>query len=1090
MIEKTRFRQVDFDPFANGEVMLAAPSTEAQKEIWLSAQFGPDANCAFNESMSFRIRGPIDTALFRGCLAEVIDRHEVLRATFSPDGSTWMVAKGMQLDIPVIDLSAAPDQAEAEIQSAIDEDAATPFDLISGPLVRAKIFSVRNDLHHVLFTAHHIVCDGWSMAIIVYDLKKLYTIKKTGSKEVLPAPPQFSAYAGEELEMINSGGGKEAEDFWLNLYAEEVPVMDIPVDRPRPIARTFKAKRTDYDIDPEIVRKLKKTGAKYGCTFMTVLIAAFKTFLFRLVQDNAIVLGVPAAGQLATGQYHLVGHCVNLLPLISKAEGSRRFCDYLLDVWSLLLDAHRHQRYTFGTLVRKLQIPRDSSRIPLIPVVFNLDQKTADDNLEIEGVDFEVFTNPRKAENFEWYWNLVSSARGDELVVECTYNEALFDEKTIRRRLAGFEALLGAVADAPEQRLSGLDWLPEEEKERLFVEFVDTAFSYPKNQCVYDLFEANAKSDPAKIAVVFEGSEITYGELRDRSNRLSDYLTDIGVGPDVLVGIYMDRSIEMMVGLLGIVKAGGAYVPLDPDYPADRLAYMMVESNAMVLITQEKFKDSIPESKAKTVFIDSGWPLTENESSTRPARKGDAIIPGPEHPAYVIFTSGSTGNPKGVKVPHRAVTNFLCSMCRTPGMTEDDTLLAVTTLSFDIHVLELFLPLISGGKVVIAPRDAAGDGHRLLEMLDTHGVTIMQATPGTWRLMLAAGWEEKKHVKVLCGGEPFPADLAKALIKRAGSVWNMYGPTETTVWSTCQRLTDDDGPILAGRPIGNTKTYVLDANRQPLPIGVPGELYIGGDGVSHGYLNRPELTSKAFVPDWFSNKPGALLYKTGDLVKYHPDGSIEYLHRLDNQLKVRGFRIEPGEIETVMGLYPVIRQAIVGVSEFSSGDQRLIGYFEAEATESVDIAALRTFLRSKLPEYMVPQHFVAMASFPLTPAGKIDRKSILAHNRGKNDSAETYAAPETAMQAEIARVWREVLKSEKIGIRDNFFDIGGHSLLGMQVVSRLGKLYGISLSIGAIFEAPTVEQMAFLIPSVTAGNAAGRQPVQEPVPEDHEVFEF
>ncbi len=1090
MIEQTRFRQVDFDPFANGEVMLTAPATEAQKEIWLSAQFGPDANCAFNESMSFRIHGSIDIALFRECIADVIDRHEALRTTFSPDGSTLMVAEAVQADIPVIDLSAAPDLAEAEIQSAIDEDAATPFDLIYGPLVRAKIFSVQKDLHHVLFTAHHIICDGWSMAIIVYDLKKLYTIKKTGLKDLLPAPPQFSAYAGEEFEMINSGGGTEAENFWLNLYAGEVPVMDIPADRPRPIARTFKAKRTDYAIDPEIIRRLKKTGAKYGCTFMTVLIAAFKTFLFRLVQSDTIVLGVPAAGQLATGKYHLVGHCVNLLPLISKTEGSRKFSEYLSDVRSLLLDGHRHQRYTFGTLIRKLKIPRDSSRIPLIPVVFNMDQKTADDNLEIEGADFEVFTNHRKAENFEWYWNLVSPAKGDELVVECTYNDALFDEETIRRRLAGFEALLGAVADAPEQRLSAINWLPEEEKERLFVEFVDTSFSYPKNQCVHDLFEAKAESDPAKIAAVFEGSEITYGELRDRSNRLSDFLTDIGVGPDVLVGIFMERSIEMMVGLLGILKAGGAYVPLDPDYPADRLAYMMAESNALVLITQEKFKDRIPESKAKTVFIDSGRPPTENKTSTRPPRKADTIVPGPEHPAYVIFTSGSTGSPKGVKVPHRAVTNFLCSMCRTPGMTEDDTLLAVTTLSFDIHVLELFLPLISGGKVVIAPRDAAGDGHRLLEMLETYGVTIMQATPGTWRLMLAAGWEEKKHVKVLCGGEPFPADLAKALIKRADSVWNMYGPTETTVWSACHRLTDADGPILAGRPIGNTKTYVLDANKQPLPIGVPGELYIGGDGVANGYLNRPELTSKAFVPDWFSGKPDTFLYKSGDLVKYHADGRIEYLHRLDNQLKVRGFRIEPGEIEAVMGRHPAIRQAIVGVSEFSPGDQRLMGYFETAGKEPVDIAALRSFLRSKLPEYMVPQHFVAMASFPFTPAGKIDRKAILAYSQEKYDSAHTYAAPETAIQTEIARVWRDVLKSEKIGIRDNFFDIGGHSLLGMQVVRRLGRLYRISLSIAAIFEAPTVEQMAFLITNAMGANAAERQPLQEPVPADHEVFEF
>ncbi len=1084
------FRPVDFDPFADGEVMLTVPSTEAQKEIWLSTQFGLGANCAFNESMSFRIVGPLDTVIFRECLLEVIQRHEALRTTLSSDGTTLSIANEIRLTIPIIDISMASDKGKVKLDALIAEEVTKPFDLTHGPLVRVKIVILGEERYHVLFTAHHIICDGWSIAIIIQDLKGLYAARIACCEPNLPEPFLFSQYAIDENEHVSHDFIDEPERFWIDLYAGEAPLMDIPTDRPRPVMRTFNADRVDYSIDTEIVEGIKKTGAKYGCTFITILVAAFKSYLFRLTSQNDIILGIPAAGQLATGKNNLVGHCVNLLPLISQLKGTDRFCDYLKDIRNLMFDANQYQQYTFGTLIKKLKIHRDPSRIPLVPIIFNIDQMTKEDELAIEGIDFDVFTNHRKFENFELYLNLTSSAKGHDVVIECTYNENLFNKETIRSRLAEFEALLASVARSPEQRLSEISLLPEGERHRLLVEFNNTAMDYSQDKCFHQLFEEQVQLNPDKVAVAFEGDSISYATLNSKSNQLAHYLIDAGVGPGVLVGLFVDRSIEMMIGLLGILKAGGAYVPLDPDYPKERLSYMLGESGSPVLITQEKFKADLPESDAQVIFVDSDWSRIGQESSENPAYKGEAKRPGPENLSYVIFTSGSTGKPKGVQIPHRAVTNFLTTMSREPGMTSDDTLLAVTTLSFDIHVLELYMPLIVGAKVVVASREVSADGMQLSELLEESGTTIMQATPSTWRLMIAAGWGGSEKLKILCGGEAFPKDLVGELIERSGSVWNMYGPTETTVWSTCHQLTSADGPIFVGSPIGNTQTYVLDANMQLVPIGVSGELYIGGDGVTHGYLNRPDLTSKAFIPDPFSGKPNTFIYKTGDLVKYHSNGAIEYLNRLDNQVKVRGFRIELGEIETILGTHPAIKQAIAGIKEFGPGDQRLIGYYECKGEHSVEVGDLRSHLRKTLPDYLLPQHFMEMESFPLTPAGKIDRKSMPMPDEFQRGAVETYVPPGTSVEKEIAQIWSEVLKIERLGVRDNFFDIGGHSLLGMQVVNRLRKLYQIKFSIAVIFEAPTIELIGRLIENRLAETNMAENVDNKLISNDREVFEI
>lgn len=1060
----TGYESVDFDPFQDGEILSVVPSTEAQKEIWASAQFGDGANCAFNESMSFHVSGDFKPQVFKDCILDVIRRHDALRATFSTDGSTMSIAANLTIEIPIVDLTVKPDGGSFTMDDYLLREAMEPFDLARGPLVRATILKLAERSYRVLFSAHHIICDGWSMSVVIQDLRRIYQAKIDGGTPDLPVPYRFIDYAVEDDQQRVSTRGGDSESFWLSLYAHEVPVLDFPTDRPRPAMRTFDAERIDFTIDSDIVQRLKKTGAKFGCTFIISLIAAFKTYLHRLTSQNTIVLGTPAAGQLATGRDLLVGHCVNLLPLISTLNPSQPFSEYLRTVRNLMFDANQHQRYTFGSLIKKLKIPRDPSRIPLIPIIFNVDQQTKEDELELSGINFDVSTNSRKFENFELFLNLKSSARGHKVIIECTYNKNLFNEETIQYRLAEFEALLASVADSPESPLSDIPLLPNSEKHRLVVEFNDTAMEYPKDKCFYQLFEEQAAAKPDHVAVECKGETITYAVLNKKANQLANYLASAGVGPDELVGLFVDRSIDMMVGLLGILKAGGAYVPLDPDYPPERLSYMLEESNSSVLITQKKFESDLPDSGARVVFIDSDWNRIGEMSDANPDRGGTGQGFGPQNLAYVIFTSGSTGKPKGVQVPHRAVTNFLSAMLREPGIIEEDTMLAVTTTSFDIHVLELYLPLIAGAKVVLADRETTADGTKLVELLDQSDATIMQATPSTWRLMIDAGWKESRCLKVLCGGEAFPKDLVGELLNRVGQVWNMYGPTETTVWSTCCQLKDTGGPVFIGKPIGNTRTYVLDGNMKLLPIGVPGELYIGGDSVTRGYLNRSDLTQAAFFQDPFSGEPNAVMYKTGDLVRHHSDGIIEYLSRLDNQVKVRGFRIELGEIETVLSKHETIKQAVCVVKDFGLGDTRLAAHIVKQSGCELDNALIRNHLRKSLPAYMIPQHFIEIDDIPLTPAGKVDRKKLIADFEvGSEIGTQEYVAPVTPTEISVAQIWSEVLNAEKIGKTDNFFEIGGHSLIATRVVSRINRTFGLEMKLGELFLSPTIEGLAVVI---------------------------
>ncbi len=1046
---------VDFDPFAGGEVLLTALATAAQKEIWASVQMGAAANCAYNESQSLRLRGDLDVEALQAAVQSLIQRHEALRLTVSPDGKMLCVVELLEIEIPVFDLSGlSSTDRDSKVASRRQQAVEEPFDLEHGPLFRVEILKLQPQEHLAIVTAHHIICDGWSWAVLMPDLGKLYSARKQGVTADLEDPEPFSAYALMLEEQANSDEVAETEAYWLKQFAGSVPALDLPTDRPRPAFRTFDSAREDWDVSPQLVTQLKQLGTQSGCSFMSILLAGFEVWLHRLTGQPDVVVGVLAAGQAATGMYNLVGHCVNLLPMRSQVAGDQSFSEYLQARKSTILDAYDHQQFTFGSLVEKLKIPRDSSRIPLVPVLLNIDQGLDNSKLPFEGLTAELFSNPRAYENFELFVN--ATELDGQLTLECQYNTNLFDATTIRHRMAELETLLAGMVANPSQTIETLPLLPKSEQQ-ILADWNKTQAEYPQDQCIHQMFAAQVDRTPDAIAVIFEEQRLTYRELDDRANQLAHYLQAQGIQTETLVGISLERVPMMLVAMLAVQKAGGAYVPLDPTYPQERLASMVADSQVSLLLTQGTLVAALPTDHLQVIDLERDWSTIAQQPTTSPL-----VVVTPQNLAYVIYTSGSTGTPKGVQVPHRGVVNFLTTMQQTPGLRAADILLSVTTLSFDIAVLELMLPLTVGATTLLVSRAVAMNGEALLQMLQKSGATVMQATPATWRILLAAGWTQSPNLRIFSGGEALPAALAQELTQRVQQVWNLYGPTETTIWSTCYQITGTDAPPLIGQPIANTQIHLLDAVRQPVPIGVPGEIYIGGDGVARGYLNRPELTAERFISNPFSADPQARLYRTGDLARYLPDGNLQYFQRLDNQVKVRGFRIELGEIEATMTQHSGVKEAVVAVRPAEGGENILVGYVvpTTSGTDAQVIPQLRQFLQGKLPEHMVPNLFVGLETLPLTPNGKIDRNALPQPEATRRDLLASYVAPRTPVEQQIADIWSQVLKLDQVGLHDNFFELGGYSLLAIQIVSRLRPALQVEIPLPILFELPTIAALA------------------------------
>ncbi|HUY12929.1 MAG TPA: amino acid adenylation domain-containing protein [Terriglobia bacterium] len=1063
---------------AETERVREAPLTEPQLEVWLSDQLGEEASCSYNESFTLHMRGNVNESALKEALQQIVARHDALRASFNSEGNTQRFAAKLKLEIPAVDLSNLPPAERAErFQQIIKDDAHTPFRLSEGPLIRAQLTKMEPQRECLIFTAHHIVCDGWSTNVLLDELSKIYNALNRGAACDLPAPMSFATYAKSQKDFLDSPEGAKVEKYWLGQFQQPAPLLDLTTDRPRPSVKEFKGATYRRKIGAASYNNIKKLGARQKCTLFVTLLSGFQMLLSRLSGQNDIVVGIPTAGQSLLEDAVLVGHCVNFIPLRGRLAGNSTAAECLAQMKQTVLAGYEHQNYTYGRLVRKLALQRDPSRLPLTEVQFNLER--VGDGVHFDGFEAEADPNPKSFVNFDIFLNIVESKDG--LVLDCDYNTGLFNEATIARWLNHYETLLEGMAADINQPVSKLPLLAEADRTQMLTGWNATTAEYPQNACVHQLFEAQARATPDAVAVVFEGEELTYTELDQRANQVARHLQKLGVKQGVLVGVFVERSLDMIVGLLGVLKAGGAYVPMDPTYPLERISFVLADARVPVLLTQQRLAQNMAIAGTHLVFLDTNWDDINRNSSEAP----DAAVTS-EDLAYVIYTSGSTGKPKGVEIQHRAVVNLLSSMRKQPGLASQDTMLAVTTLSFDIAGLELFLPLCVGAKLVIASREAAADGAQLLTRLIRSGATVMQATPVTWKLLLEAGWGGNPRLNVLCGGEAFPRELANELAKRASTVWNMYGPTETTIWSATGEVAAGEGPVLIGPPIDNTQFYVLDADGQLVPIGVPGELHIGGDGLARGYFNRPELTAEKFISNPFSKNASARLYKTGDLVRRLPDGAIEFLGRLDNQVKLRGFRIELGEIETVLARYPGVREAVVTVREDVPGDKRLVAYITSDQ-QALTVIAVREFLTGKLPNYMLPSAVVRLDSMPLTPNGKIDRKALPAPDSGRPAREKEFVTPQTAQEKLLAGIWAEVLHLDRVGIQDNLFELGADSLHIFQIAARAGKA-GITIAPAQFLKHRTIASLLAQFEKGAEAAANGNAVMPSIVPVSREKY--
>ncbi|HTU50732.1 MAG TPA: amino acid adenylation domain-containing protein [Acidobacteriaceae bacterium] len=1020
--------------------------TEPQLEIMLAAQVSDEANCAYNESFRLTLDGVLDQNALQQAWQALIARHDALRMSLVPARDKMRVHPHFEIPIQEVDLSG---HSAAEQRSLLDAliaaEGREPFELVQGPLLRAQCVKLAADKHLLVITGHHLICDGWTVNVIVDELGELYSAAmQTRSAQLLPAK-SFSRYARE----IQQADWRELErkdlQYWKQQLTPEPEVLTLPSDRTRPTERSFAGSTYVTEFSKEFAATLRKTGAQAGCTLFTTLLAGWQILLWRLSGNADPITLIPAAAQSQMEDEVLVGHCVHLLPIRAGLAPEMKTLDYLRSLKPVVLDAYDHQHATYGSMVRALTPRREPGRLPLSEIQFNLEQVGR--GAGFTGLKTEVQANGKRAVNFDLFLNIVDTGNG--LRLECDYSTGLYDEATIARWMRSYRTLLEAIVADPAQSVARLEILEPSLRKFLLQDCNPPATGLMEAENVPALIGKAFAAMPNQPAADFYGLELTREQLAKQSDGLASWLIRNGAGPGSLVAIYMDRSLEMLVAMLGVMKAGAAYVPLDPMFPPARIVQIVEETNVPVMVTLARHLDALPESNAKVIALDD-----ENVGLQREPLVALPAIHSDDR-AYVIFTSGSTGRPKGVEVCHGNVVNLLADTVRRLEMKPEDRMLAVTTLSFDIAVLEMLLPLVSGGTVLIAHRDDVADGAQLKELLQATRATVLQATPVTWRMLLEQGFQAAHGFKMLCGGEAWTAAMGDQLLEHGGRLWNMYGPTETTVWSSITEVKRGAGRMTIGPPIANTRFYVLDPQFQLVPPGVSGELFIAGEGVARGYFERPELTAEKFLADPFV--PGERMYRTGDEVRQLADGRIEFLGRLDHQIKLRGFRIELGDVETAIRSIPGVRDAVAMLRPDASGEAILVGYYTG--AETLTPAELKRALGTQLPIYMVPTVMKCLPSLPLTPNGKIDRKALPEPRTGAEVEAEEFVEPKTRTEMILAEIFADVLGCVRMSIRASLLDLGADSLRMFQIASRAHHR-GFAVSAKQLMQLHTVEAVA------------------------------
>ena len=974
------------------------------------------------------------------------------------------------------------EQREAEVLRQAKEEAERGFDLGAGPLMRARLLRLSSDEHVLLITIHHIVFDGWSLRVLFRELSALYAAYSAGRESPLAELPiQYGDFAAWQRERMTGVRLSEQISYWKHRLEGAPAVLELPGDRPRPAARTPRGGRFDFAISRHLTDKLAAIGRREQATLFMTLLAAFATLLFRYTEEEDILIGSPIAGREREETEALIGLFVNTLVFRTDLSGNPSFRGLLRRVRESALGAYSHQELPFERLVEELKPSRSRAHAPIFQVLFSLQnfQSVAPEKARRLGdLTMTPLRTDRGISRFDLELEVAERAHG--LACLFDYSEDLFDAATIGRMTENFRTLLEGIAADPDRSLWDLPLLAPEERRRVLVQWNETEAPYPRGETIQGMFERQAANTPRAIALESAGEQLTYEDVNRRANRLAVRLRDMGVGPEILVGVYAERSVEAVVGMLATLKAGGAYLPLDPAYPRERLQFLLEDSSASIVLTQRQWAAELPEISARA----HGVPLEPeagdlSESSENPERLGGAT-----NLAYVIYTSGSTGQPKGVEVTHRGFVNHALAVGKDYGLVPGDRVLQFTSLAFDVAAEEIFPTWLAGATVVLRPEAVGADIAEFLRFVEQEGITVVNLPASFWHQWV----EQLSHIRsvppslrlVVTGSERvLPASLG-VWREHAGTQvgWrNAYGPTEATITATLYCLDSGNPPegsasVPIGRPIANTRTYVLDRALRPVPVGAPGELYLGGDGLARGYRNRPDQTAESFIASPFDDAPGARLYKTGDRVRWRSDGNLEFVGRRDDQVKIRGYRVEPGEIEAVLERHPAIRESVVLGRTDGSGAQRLVAFLVPQSGVELDVPGVRAFIRGALPEHMVPSSYAFLPALPRTPGGKIDRAALPDPDFDRRQLAEDFVAPATATERVLAGIWAEVLRIEKVGIHDDFFELGGHSLLAMQVFSRLRDAFPAGLPLRALFDSPTV---AALAAAVDAAQKAGSE---------------
>ncbi len=1055
MNSEHKFTQIDFDPFAGKEIEKVIATNESQKEVWLSCVLGgKNANLAYNESVSLRFDGNLNVDALTRSVYNLVRRHEALRSTVSNDGESLFIYSDFPFDFKEENISSLDKNKQEEyLTEFIRHEMNNPFDLEEGPLFRFFLHRLSNTSSHFTIFKHHIIGDGWSTGVMLEDLSKMYNAYSNNEDIQLPFAPQISDYSEQEIKFKQSEEYKNTEAYWLNQFKDGAPEMEIPTDYRRVAPRTYGGNRFIHTIAKNEINKLKSAGAKAGCSLVNTLLNAFEVYLYHITGSKDIVVGLPAAGQSATGNFGLVGHYVNLMPLRSKIDPESSFVDFLKKRKPAFFDAYDNQRLTFGELIKKLNIKRDSTKIPLVPVVFNIDMGM-DNAVAFNALQYQLISNKREFEVFDIFLNVTGSK--DTFILEWCYNTQIFKEETIVRMMDEFATLLQTIAADPTGKIK--DFFKVEKQ---VSPTVSKRTAYQVKETVIDLFSIQAKKFPAKTAVVSGIKKLTYRELDEKSNQVAHYLKKKGVTKETLVSVCLERSLEIPLAYLGILKAGGAYLPFDPLYPKDRISNMLEDSASKIIITSKECLDRLPKAAGNDVIVlEESWSQIGKESTADPVY--DVT---PSSLAYIIYTSGSTGKPKGAMIEHGNIVN-LVQNSEFVSLTSKNILLCTASPSFDVATFEYWGMLLNGGQLVICREEALFNSTMLKNEIVSRNVDLMWFTTGLFNQWVDSDITVFQTLKtIVVGGEKLSEKHMGKLRETYPNIIliNGYGPTENSVFSTAYTITDRHivNTIPIGKPFHHRTAYVLNPDLQLCPVGVAGELCVGGPGIGRGYYNRSELTNEKFINNPFAEEDGyKKLYKTGDLVKQQADGNIEYVGRIDDQVKIRGYRIELGEIDTVLKQCPGVKDSVIVVNE-NNGEKRLIAYVVPEGTFDKEVAI--KFIQTKLPPYMTPKVYIQLDKIPLTNNGKADRNALPKPDQTQLTEGNQFVEPTTDFQKIIAEAWAEILGLKKISITDDFFEIGGHSLLALKAMLLLEKRTGRRLPLALLLEYSTIEKLSNVI---------------------------